>query len=503
MTLRRAGAYHASMDGNDERELFIADGVHASTGAYLLEPQTPDELAELATQGVRDKDAEELELLRARNDRDGGVAFPVAEGIDRGDLAQTGWGVIFAAVRPDTPEAAAQAEVRKALEPLLQHRKAQAGRDVAKYYQEFVGPRGYYPGDTNQKFLARLKVDAGAPADPEAMPYYLLIVGSPTEIPFSFQYQLDVTYAVGRIHFDTAEEYARYARAVVAAETEAPRRGKEVAFFAVRNPDDGATKLSREQLVEPLANALEANKRLPGWSYKRHYDDRASKATLGGLMGGAQTPALLFTASHGIAFDRGDPLQVRRQGALICSDWQNPRPYVPVAESMYFSGDDLGASADARGMIVFNFACYSGGTPEFNEYAKKDNVVDRRIAERPFVSGLHRGLLTHGALACVGHIERAWSESLPTAAAGNRLIVFRSAMEVLMKGLPIGAALEYFNARYAQLGADMSSTLESLDFASGDEARTIKADVARKWTAHNDARDYVVTGDPAVRLRFA
>lgn len=499
----RGDAYDARMDGTDERALFYADGVHAGTGACLLPPQTAEELAELATQGVRDKPGDELALLQARVGADGAIAFPVAEGIDRADLAQTGWGVIFAAVRPNTPEAAAQAEIRAALQPLLQHRQAQAGRDVATYYQEFIGPRGYYPNDSNQKFLARLKVDAGAPADPEAMPYYLLIVGSPAEIPFSFQYQLDVTYAVGRVHFDTAEEYARYARAVVAAETEPPRRGKEVAFFAVRNPDDGATKLSREQLVEPLANMLEANKRLPGWTYRRHYDDAASKATLRGLLGGAQTPALLFTASHGIAFDRGDPLQVRRQGALICSDWHNPRPYAPLAESMYFSGDDVEDSADARGLIVFNFACYSGGTPEFNEYARRGDASDRKLCERPFVSGLHRQLLAHGALACVGHIERSWSESLPVTGAGNRMIVFRSAMEVLMKGLPVGAALEYFNNRYAQLGADMSSALEGLEFASEDEARVIKADLARRWTAHNDARDYVVTGDPAVRLRFA
>ncbi len=73
----------------------------------------------------------------------------------------------------------------------------------------------------------------------------------------------------------------------------------------------------------------------------------------------------------------------------------------------------------------------------------------------------------------------------------------------LMKGEPVGLAMDYFNQRYAQLGADMSSEIQKLERGK-DEAtvRLKKAQFARKWTQHNDARDYVVNGDPAARLRF-
>lgn len=490
------------MQSREDSERWVADGVHAGTGGYLLDPLAPEALAELAARASR-PDSAEASLLQARADRDAHVNFNLAEGIDRGDLAQTGWGVVFPAVRPDTPEALRQAAIREALQPLLRHRRQQAARVVEAYYQEFDGHRGVRPGDSNRSFLGRLKVDPGAPADPEAMPYYLLLVGSPVDIPFTLQYQLDVTYAVGRIDFATPEEYASYAQSVVAAELGPARRARELAFFAVSNPDDMATRLGREQLIAPLSEALQRNRRLPGWTFRHHLDRQAGKATLGRLLGGDATPALLFTASHGVAFDPDDPLQARRQGALLCDEWQNPRPPTPLTEDMYFSGDDLTAAADLQGLIALHFACYSGGTPEYDEYAPDR----RRIAARPFVSGLHRKLLAHpggGALACIGHVERVWSHSLPSAgAAVNRLNVFKSAMEVLMKGLPVGAALEYFNARYAQLGADMSSTIQELAQLEGDAADRARLDLARSWAAHNDARDYVITGDPAVRLRFA
>lgn len=165
---------------------------------------------------------------------------------------------------------------------------------------------------------------------------------------------------------------------------------------------------------------------------------------------------------------------------------------------------------DTRPCVVLtslrrNFACYSGGTPELDQYARPGRAQDRRIARRPFVSGLHRKLLAHpnGALACIGHLERVWSHSIPAPGATNRLGVFKSAMEVLMKGLPVGAALEFFSARYAQLGADLSSLLAELEHADQAYADAAKARLVHRWTAHNDARDYVVAGDPAVRLRFS
>ena len=46
-----------------------------------------------------------------------------------------------------------------------------------------------------------------------------MIVAPPDEIPFEFQFGLDLNWAVGRLWFDDEAEFGRYAESVVAYET--------------------------------------------------------------------------------------------------------------------------------------------------------------------------------------------------------------------------------------------------------------------------------------------
>ena len=76
------------------------------------------------------------------------------------------------------------------------------------------------------------------------VPFYLLLVGSPEEIPFEFQYMLDIYWAVGRLHFDDPDDYRRYAESVVAYETAATvPHTKTTAIFATRHKLDRATQM--------------------------------------------------------------------------------------------------------------------------------------------------------------------------------------------------------------------------------------------------------------------
>ena len=128
-------------------------------------------------------------------------------------------------------------------------------------------------------------------------------------------------------------------------------------------------------------------------------------------------------------------------------------------------------------------------------------MLGSHIADAPFFAALPKKLLAHpqgGALACIGHVDRAFGYSFTTTLAGPQLLPFRNALANILDGRPVGYAMKDFNERYAALSTELTDLLESLAWDP-----TVVSDfvLASKWTERNDAEGYVILGDPAVRMR--
>ncbi len=476
------------------QDLFT-NGIDAATGGPLDGDLTitTEMIAKVARgQKLTPEDLRDAKLRKAFDEAKNAEHFGVVEGIDDTDLAQTGWSVIFPS---DLPQKSVDA-IKEALKPLLDLRKQQAAAKTESYYKEVIGPDlGLHPAESKNDFLKRFGRGPGA-ADPAKFPYYALIVGSPESIPFSFQYQLDVQYAVGRIFFDRLEDYYRYASSVVAAETNKFSRPKTAAFFGVANPGDKATNMSATTLIRPLAEQMKA--RNPAWSVDLVDPTRATKANLANYLGGSQTPSILFSASHGMSFKPDDARMLRHTGAILTQDWPGPLARVPVTDNLYFSADDIAADADVFGMLAFIFACYGGGIPKSDNFYRQAFGTQKDIAPYAFISQLPLKLLSHprgGALGVFAHVERAWGASIQWDGAVNDITTFDSTLAGLLDGKPAGAANEPFNARYAEISTMLTEELDSTSPEMQDDVK-----LAGLWTSNNDARNYTFIGDPAVRL---
>lgn len=425
-------------------------------------------LADRLPEIVREPFDQNLEVnLKCRHWRDRETASGLRSAIEVRDLSRAGWGLVFAADDRKAPA------IRSALEPLLTHRRQQVTRRRRALFTEYEIS---FTGDRNGEW--RLITSSGREVEPGSLPYYLLLIGSPEKIPYGFQHQLSLHHGVGRLSFAAVADYRHYALSVVAAERKGIGR-RTAAFFGPENSGDPLSERSCRGLVAPLASEVAHRGQ---WQVESILGKGASKDRLTSLLGGRDTPGILFTAGHGVASPEREDYR-DKQGALVCSGWRGPGYGERPGDC--FGASDIPEDADLQGLISINFACFSAGTPEGNELFPSPS-------RQPFVARLPQKLLSHragGAFAFLGLADVSWDASSLKDSLAHSL-------DRLMAGYPVGAATEPITARQAQLAvrlADMRSGKERIDIQS----------LCDTWKSWGDARAFTLLGDPAVRVPIA
>lgn len=455
-------------------DLLVVNGIDLATGDYLT-PKLPLADVAAALRGDLGPPPGARDLRRRRQDDE--AHFGVVYGRDPEDLGSVGWGV----VAPPGLDPA----VLEALDPLLRLREEQAGGLFARLELR--------PGEDKNDFLARYGMGPGV-ADPRKVPYYLLLLGGPEQVPFDFQYQLGVQYAVGRLDLDGPEAFAAYAATVLGSEQglgAPPAAGRRVHLFGTRHPADTATALSATRLVQPLVPELETAR---GWDVSADVGDGATRARLEELLTGPDAPDLLFTAGHGVG---GSAVPRDLAGALLCQDWPGPLSG-PVEADHYLSARHLADGTPVRPRVLFSFACFGAGTPRISDYPGGPAVLEP--AGEDFTARLPQRLLggrAGGALAFVGHVDRAWSCSFVWKGLAAQVTPFVSTLLALMDGARLGSAMESLTSRYAEIATELTLRVDGYR----KYGKVVDdADLVGLWTATHDARAYVVLGDPAVRV---
>ncbi len=402
---------------------------------------------------------------------------------------EVGWTYVVSESDPARPT------LEELIEPLARHRALQTGPLV-------------YPASADERHDWIDEQYLGIEA--RERPRYVLLVGSPEHIPFELQSALAATAAiVGRVDFDEAEHLASYVRKVIELETSTePSCRPEALVFA---PDGGPTDptyYSHRYMATPIAELID---RSPPFSAERLFGDAATKEALLSQLSSSR-PALVYTASHGAFAGENDGLEAQRasNGAICCQQ-------VSASDDYMFTAADVPPDDTpfCPGGVFVQFACWGYGTPRDSFFAGWLGEDTSRQTETAFVAALPKRLLAHpqGPIAYIGHVDTAFLHGFadpenPTPELGAlydaRLEPFRTAIDyALLRLWPSGFALDDLENRAASFSVALGSVFDAMQ-REGKTTDTLTPEQLRDLVdlilRRNDAMNFLLLGDPAVRL---
>jgi hypothetical protein len=403
-----------------------------------------------------------------------------------------GWGVLLA----DT-DAVSKADRARAVDAPSSIKKlldARAGAPVFRYRPDILPGflRRYY-ADGTERDIALSGSDRGL--GDKKLPWYMLIVAAPEEIPWQVQYLMNTSCFTGRLDLDE-EGRARYVDALLNSWDGSTVSSNTPVVWAVDQGQQDITWLMRGAIADPVAAKLRADAQIGD----RITHLAGAPATAANLVEALKTtrPAFIVTTSHGLTSPADDPDKMRKQ--------------------LGFPVDRLGASVTPEGLldawqpdgaIWYAHACCSAGSDAGTSYSglvKAGSSVERTLEAvgslGASVAPLPKALLgaRRPARAFIGQVEPTFNFTLRNPE--NQQLLTSSLQRALYNHMfriqpePVGMALADCYRHVGELFAQWQQLVRNV----GGAVAGARDAALRTQLMAIDRQSMVILGDPTVAL---
>ncbi|MEZ4454843.1 MAG: hypothetical protein R3B09_35660 [Nannocystaceae bacterium] len=424
------------------------------------------------------------------------------EGGEPNDLHAQRWGIL-------APEGRRGDRLLEIVAPLVAHRREQQGGEPVRVYRV---PEKMSAGEAAQwkktVFRPQRELDV-------EVPRYQLILGDLHEVPLSLQQVQGSDGYVGRLAFDSDDDYAAYVAKVLRWERSPAPEVQGRALFHTVHDGSSATEIGYHALVRPGVSMLRERMDRGQVNADQVVESGDADPDPQGLLNAARIdrPAFLFSLSHG----EGPP----RRGWRSADDQRLGQGAMSFGRGGRIRGEDLRDAVFLPGGVWFMLACFGAGSPSESAYqhwleelgalghqqARPQAALAGIPKERPFVAAVPRAVLAspNGPLGFIGHVDLAWTYSFRELdqRAASRPAKFMGVLRSALKRDRLGIGLRELSRYLGQANQELT------DLADEERARGIVADAARRaqkahlWMLRQDLAAYVLLGDPAARLPLA
>lgn len=392
---------------------------------------------------------------------------------------KVGWGLVL----PENEAVSKKdrASGKDAPEPIKKLLEARPGSPVFRYRSDV--DQGYlrcYYRDGNERDVRIGGGERGTA--PKCLPYYILICGSPQQIPWNLQYVLNSCCFVGRLDLD---EYglACYVDALINNWDGSICKANYPVVWAVDHGKQDITWLMRRTIADPIADKM-AGDSMIGNRLSRLAGKNATVGKLTEALA-ENHPALIVTTSHGMTGPLDNQsLMAQQLGGLVDDNYAVLQP------------GELLKEWQPDGAIWYSHACCSAGSGGRNSYkglltegSSVDKTLDAVGALEALVAPLPNQLL--GAdkplRAFIGQVEPTFDWTLRAETGQVLTATIQQALWHRMFSRapePVGMAFE----RYYQEVGMLSHQLLSAGLPPKREVRTRLSALDRQST--------VILGDP-------